>query len=317
MQLVIVTPSLHSYGDFQAYRSTRKTRTFICKPDNSCQGRGIFITHHLEEIKHGERMICQQYISEVLGQSWNTGVGFQPPHSASIPHAPWVSPGLLEVWLWHIGDTGNAQPSAEQHRQTEQFLTSPLLLPLSSQPFLIDGFKFDMRIYVLVTSCDPLRIFLYKEGLARFATMRYIDCSSRNLVKRKFQKHSYSICRCQSLTCPGGIPGLEKAGIGGCRSPSLMLFCSSSIPCPPHRRYFRRDSRSTPRPHIWAVYWHYHRIMELFAWMEPWKVSNIMLKTWSTINSYLVSWGLTPSGFENLQNEAPLVPLGSMFCFWP
>uniref|UniRef100_A0A663DWB4 Uncharacterized protein n=1 Tax=Aquila chrysaetos chrysaetos TaxID=223781 RepID=A0A663DWB4_AQUCH len=49
------------------------------------------------------------------------------------------------------------------------------------QPFLIDGFKFDMRIYVLVTSCDPLRIFVYKEGLARFATMRYIDPSSRNL----------------------------------------------------------------------------------------------------------------------------------------
>lgn len=90
------------------------------------------------------------------------------------------------MWLRHIGDTDKACPSAEQHGQTEQFLTSPLLLPLSSQPFLIDGFKFDMRIYVLVTSCDPLKIFLYKEGLARFATMRYIDHSTRNLVKRKF-----------------------------------------------------------------------------------------------------------------------------------
>uniref|UniRef100_A0A8D0E965 Tubulin tyrosine ligase like 13 n=1 Tax=Salvator merianae TaxID=96440 RepID=A0A8D0E965_SALMN len=49
------------------------------------------------------------------------------------------------------------------------------------QPFLIDGFKFDMRIYVLVTSCDPLKIFLYEEGLARFATMRYIEPSSSNL----------------------------------------------------------------------------------------------------------------------------------------
>lgn len=61
---------------------------------------------------------------------------------------------------------------------------SCLLLPFFSQPFLIDGFKFDMRIYVLVTSCDPLRIFVYKEGLARFATMRYIDPSRRNLVKK-------------------------------------------------------------------------------------------------------------------------------------
>uniref|UniRef100_A0A8B9S8A1 Uncharacterized protein n=1 Tax=Apteryx owenii TaxID=8824 RepID=A0A8B9S8A1_APTOW len=53
------------------------------------------------------------------------------------------------------------------------------------QPFLIDGFKFDMRIYVLVTSCDPLKIFVYKEGLARFATMRYIEPSSSNLVKKE------------------------------------------------------------------------------------------------------------------------------------
>ncbi|XP_065590216.1 tubulin polyglutamylase TTLL13 isoform X1 [Cyrtonyx montezumae] len=52
------------YGDFQAYRRRRKNRTFICKPDSGSQGRGIFITRNGEEIKHGERMICQQYISK-------------------------------------------------------------------------------------------------------------------------------------------------------------------------------------------------------------------------------------------------------------
>ena len=51
-----------------------------------------------------------------------------------------------------------------------------------SKPFLIDGFKFDLRVYVLVTSCDPLRIFVYEDGLGRFATMKYLDPSANNLV---------------------------------------------------------------------------------------------------------------------------------------
>lgn len=56
-----------------------------------------------------------------------------------------------------------------------------------SRPFLIDGYKFDLRIYVLVTSCDPLRVFVYKDGLGRFSTVKYEEPNSSNLVWKVYE----------------------------------------------------------------------------------------------------------------------------------
>ncbi|CEO96397.1 hypothetical protein PBRA_005069 [Plasmodiophora brassicae] len=47
------------------------------------------------------------------------------------------------------------------------------------RPYLIDGYKFDIRLYFVVTCMDPLRIYTLDDGLVRFATQRYsVDKSS-------------------------------------------------------------------------------------------------------------------------------------------
>lgn len=61
-----------------------------------------------------------------------------------------------------------------------------------SRPFLINGSKFDLRVYVAVTSCDPLRIYVYREGLVRFASHKYSH-SSKNMANRFIHLTNYSV----------------------------------------------------------------------------------------------------------------------------
>jgi hypothetical protein len=49
------------------------------------------------------------------------------------------------------------------------------------RPLLIDKMKFDLRLYVLLLGVDPLRIFLFKDGLARLATNAYQKPSDYNM----------------------------------------------------------------------------------------------------------------------------------------
>ncbi|CAD7946814.1 unnamed protein product [Amoebophrya sp. A25] len=113
-------------SDFKAqFQNQSKNKTYIIKPDNGCQGRGIFLTRE---------------------------------------------------WPSHIDMT---MPLVAQ-----KYLAKPLLL---------DGHKFDLRLYVLVTGCDPLRIYIHEKGLVRLASERYVAPKSKNLDKQMVHLTNYSI----------------------------------------------------------------------------------------------------------------------------
>ncbi len=61
-----------------------------------------------------------------------------------------------------------------------------------SKPHLIRGFKYDLRVYVLVTSFEPLKIYLFQEGLVRLATVPY-STSKASLKQRFVHLTNYSV----------------------------------------------------------------------------------------------------------------------------
>ncbi|KAI4838791.1 tubulin--tyrosine ligase [Plasmodium brasilianum] len=61
------------------------------------------------------------------------------------------------------------------------------------KPLLINDLKFDIRLYVLVTGCDPLRIFLHEDGLVRFSIEKYKLPKSKNLKQVNMHLTNFSI----------------------------------------------------------------------------------------------------------------------------
>ena len=57
----------------------------------------------------------------------------------------------------------------------------------------MEGLKFDLRIYVMVFGVDPLRIFLYKDGLTRLATEPYQGVMSNNIEDMCMHLTNYAI----------------------------------------------------------------------------------------------------------------------------
>ena len=73
-------------------------------------------------------------------------------------------------------------PAVKSAHQVEPYIVQRYI----DSPLLLGGKKFDLRIYVLVTNYNPLTIYLYREGFARFTCNRYTVEDLENQCKFSF-----------------------------------------------------------------------------------------------------------------------------------
>ena len=102
---------------------------------------------------------------------------------------PSDSPSLISRMTKHTGEAWIVKPSAGSQGKGITIIRSIGEIPVGhnyvashyiDKPLLVTGRKFDLRIYVAMTSVNPLRLYVYREGLVRFAVLPYDNTSLDN-----------------------------------------------------------------------------------------------------------------------------------------
>uniref|UniRef100_A0A8C2NW88 Tubulin tyrosine ligase like 4 n=1 Tax=Capra hircus TaxID=9925 RepID=A0A8C2NW88_CAPHI len=114
------------------------------------------------------------------------------PQDAKLLRKAWESSSRQK---WIVKPPASARGIGIQviHKWSQLPKRRPLLVQrYLHKPYLISGSKFDLRIYVYVTSYDPLRIYLFSDGLVRFASCKYSP-SMKSLGNKFMHLTNYSV----------------------------------------------------------------------------------------------------------------------------
>ena len=102
-------------------------------------------------------------------------------------------------------------------------------------PYLVDGRKVDLRLYVLVTSWRPLVLYLHTSGLARLATAAYslseLGDASKHLTNYSINKYAIkeAAVRAEAAAAAGGDGAHLSGAASVCDGPKLSLEAFRAI----------------------------------------------------------------------------------------
>ncbi|PSN31326.1 putative tubulin polyglutamylase TTLL1 [Blattella germanica] len=147
-------PLAEHYNMFvEEYRKSPES-TWIMKPCGKSQGEGIFLIKKLSKLKRWSRESRTPFNPTIVKESYV------------------ISRHLIT----NYSDIRYFLSLCTVHH----FLTIDFTYRYIDNPLLIGGKKFDLRLYVLVTSFRPLKCYLFKLGFCRFCTVKY-DTSIQEL----------------------------------------------------------------------------------------------------------------------------------------
>lgn len=118
---------------------------------------------------------------------------FVLPQDIKLLRKAWEDGGSRQKWI--IKPPASARGIGIQviHKWSQMPRKRPLLVQkYLHKPYLISGNKFDLRIYVYVTSYEPLRIYIFSDGLVRFASCKY-SSSMKTLSNKFMHLTNYSV----------------------------------------------------------------------------------------------------------------------------
>ncbi|XP_044288359.1 tubulin polyglutamylase TTLL7 isoform X3 [Varanus komodoensis] len=176
--------------------------------DSAVQQEKIAELRNYQRINHfpGMGEICRK---DFLARNMTKMIKSQPQEYSFIPRT-WVFPAEYTQFQNYVKElkrkrrqkTFIVKPAngamghgisltrnAEKLHSQEHLIVQEYL----DKPFLMEGYKFDLRVYILVTSCDPLKIFLYHDGLVRMGTEKYHPPSESNLSQLYMHLTNYSV----------------------------------------------------------------------------------------------------------------------------
>ncbi|CAF4014313.1 unnamed protein product [Rotaria sp. Silwood2] len=130
------------------------------------------------------------------------------PEEYNFAPKTWILPKEYNLWYSYASNNSKKDPSIyivkpinaamgqgisiHYDYKKIQPIDNYIIQEYIREPYLIEGFKFDLRIYALITSCDPLRVFIFNNGLVRMSSKKYKIPNAKNAFNLSMHLTNYS-----------------------------------------------------------------------------------------------------------------------------